>query len=69
MMNMKIALEQLDDENFLDIVLTVDELERILDDKLVTGVATIFSERVYVGIGLNTDTEDEDSNDKCVYDE
>lgn len=58
---MKISLEQLDDELFLDILLTPAELEKISEDRLATGVATILNERVYVGIGLNTDMEDEDA--------
>lgn len=58
---MRISLEQLDDEFFLDILLTQGEIERILEDRLVTGFSYILNEMVYVGVGLNTETEDEDA--------
>lgn len=58
---MKISQERLGDEFFLDIVLTEDELQKVLGDRLVTGVTNILNERVYVGIGLNTDLEDDDA--------
>ncbi len=58
---MRISLEQLDDEYFLDILLTQAELEKVLEDRLVTGFSYILNERVYVGIGLNTNMEDEDA--------
>lgn len=58
---MRISLEEVDDDIFVDILLTETEIERIIEDKLVTGVCYILNEKVYIGIGLNPNVENENA--------
>lgn len=52
---MRITCEKLEGENFLDISLTLEEIEAIKDCILISEDAELFGIRINVGISLEMD--------------
>ena len=60
MMTMRIFLEHLDDELYVDILLTSQDIERILDQEFLSSDETYTTETdVHIGIRLDNQEEED----------